>query len=145
MRDPELGLFETHSHKSNEMIQKNCEKYPKNTAFVCASDRIAVGIERGIQKKGASIPDDSGIIGYDGFCLDQVVSPRLTTIRQDVAKLGEICGEMLLNKIEQKGKKQGFKLLDPMLVKRETTRRKGDVENVSVNNLKPLAKNLLCP
>ncbi|MBT0883702.1 hypothetical protein, partial [Campylobacter sp. 2018MI13] len=64
---------------------------------------------------------------------------------QDVAKLGEICGEMLLNKIEQKGKKQGFKLLDPMLVKRETTRQKRGGENVSVNNLKPLAKNLLCP
>ena len=68
------------------------------------------------------------IIGYDGIFLDQVVSPRLTTIRQDVAKLGEICGEMLLNKIEQKGKKQGFKLLDPMLVKRETTRQKGGIE-----------------
>ena len=90
--------------------------------------RIAVGIERAIQKKGASIPDDYGIIGYDGIFLDQVVSPRLTTIRQDGAKLGEICGEMLLNKIEQKGKKQGFKLLDPMLVKRETTRREGGIE-----------------
>ena len=128
LREPEIVRVENHSHKSQEMLQKNWEKYPQNTAFVCASDRIAVGIERAIQEKGASIPDDYGIIGYDGIFLDQVVSPRLTTIRQDVAKLGEICGEMLLNKIEQKGKKQGFKLLDPMLVKRETTRRKGGVE-----------------
>lgn len=128
LREPEIVRVENHSHKSQEMLQKNWEKYPKNTAFVCASDRIAVGIERAIQEKGASIPDDYGIIGYDGIFLDQVVSPRLTTIRQDVAKLGEICGEMLLNKIEQKGKKQGFKLLDPMLVKRETTRRKGGIE-----------------
>ena len=102
---------ENHSHKSQEMLQKNWEKYPKNTAFVCASDRIAVGIERAIQKKGASIPDDYGIIGYDGIFLDQVVSPRLTTIRQDVAKLGEICGEMLLNKEKRHAKREAAKML----------------------------------
>lgn len=127
LKEPEIVRVENHSHKSQEMLRRNWGKYPENTAFICASDRIAVGIERAILEKGASIPDDYGIIGYDGVFLDQVVSPRLTTVRQDVARLGEICGEMLLSKIEQKGKKQGFKLLDPTLVKRETTRRKGCV------------------
>lgn len=60
LREPEIVRVENHSHKSQEMLQKNWEKYPKNTAFVCASDRIAVGIERAIQKRAQAFPMITG-------------------------------------------------------------------------------------
>lgn len=125
LKEPRIIRVPNHSHRSQEIIAENWDDFPINTAFICASDRIAVGIEREIQRHEADIPEKYGIIGYDGVFLDQVASPRLTTIRQDVTKQGEICGEMLLRKIEQNGSNQGFKLLDPVLVRRSTMRDRG--------------------
>lgn len=128
LKEPRIIRVPNHSHRSQEIIAENWDDFPINTAFICASDRIAVGIEREIQRHEADIPEKYGIIGYDGVFLDQVASPRLTTIRQDVTKQGEICGEMLLRKIEQNGSNQGFKLLDPVLVRRSTMRDRGSGE-----------------
>ena len=119
--EPEIVRINNHSHTSEAKISQLWEKYPKKTVFVCASDRLAVGVERAIQNKGGKIPEDYGVIGYDGVFLDKVASPQLTTIKQDIVNLGEICGEMLLKKISQKGQKQGFKLIEPTLIKRGTT------------------------
>lgn len=97
------------------------EKFAPNTCFICASDRIAVGVVRAIQKNG-NIPRDFGIIGFDGVFLDQVSNPKLTTIKQNLFKLGELLAEMILQKIKQGGAQQGEVLIEPELIKSESTR-----------------------
>lgn len=44
------------------------------------------------------MPEEFGVIGFDGVFLDQISSPKLTTIKQDIIRMGEVCGEMLLKK-----------------------------------------------
>ena len=87
--------------------------------FVCSSDRLALGAVRGIINAGGHLPEEFGVIGFDGVFLDQISSPKLTTIKQDIIRMGEVCGEMLL-KIEEKGASQGYRRF-PELVIRETT------------------------
>ncbi|WP_172997411.1 LacI family DNA-binding transcriptional regulator, partial [Lactobacillus helveticus] len=88
----------------------------------CASDRIAVGVVRQLQDEGARIPEDFGVIGFDGVFLDQVSNPKLTTIKQPIFKMGEMLASMLLQKIAQSGSPQGEIMLKPELIRRETTR-----------------------
>jgi DNA-binding LacI/PurR family transcriptional regulator len=121
-KKPQIIRVNNHSHSAEEVIGESWGKYPVNTGFVCASDRIALGVERAIIKQGGHIPDDYGIIGHDGVFLDQVADPRLTTIRQEVIKMGEECAKMVLRKIEQDGSPQGERLFVPTLIPRETTR-----------------------
>lgn len=75
--------------------------------FICASDRIAVGVVRQLQDERARIPEDFGVIGFDGVFLDQVSNPKLTTIKQPIFEMGKMLAKMLLQKIDQSGSPQG--------------------------------------
>ena len=121
---PEIVRFENRSRYSNQFIDEQFARYPKNTAFVCSSDRLAIGVERGLQKHEANIPKDYGVIGFDGVFLDQIAYPRLTTIKQSVVEMGASCATMLLNKINQKGAPQGNQLFEPKLIVRGSTKLK---------------------
>lgn len=110
------------STQSEIFIEEQWDSFEKNTCFICSSDRLAIGIERGLINCGAKVPEDFGIIGFDGVFLDQVSSPKLTTMKQDIIKMGEACGEMLVKKIEENGQTQGYRRFLPKLVARESTR-----------------------
>lgn len=114
--------IENHSHAAQSLIHQHYTEFKKNTCFICASDRIAIGVERQLQIEGGKIPTDFGVIGFDGVFLDQVANPKLTTIRQAIFKIGELLADMLLKKIAQKGKSQGRIMIKPMLIKRESTK-----------------------
>lgn len=111
-----------HSHVSEHYLVEHWHEFSPNTCFICASDRLALGIERGLQRCGARIPLDFGIIGFDGVFLDQIASPKLTTVKQHVTLMGHECGRLLLKKIDQDNAPQGQLELPPELIVRETTR-----------------------
>lgn len=126
-RIPQIHRFENRSRYTAKFISDNWVDFPKGTVFVCGSDRLAIGIERSILKLGGKIPQEYGIIGFDGVFLDQIASPQLTTIKQHVIEMGVACAKMLLNKIAQNGAPQGNVLFDPELIIRESTDRKSVV------------------
>lgn len=119
---PKIFRVENHSSKSEKLIVENWKKFAPNTCFICASDRIAVGVVRGLQHMGANIPRDFGIIGFDGVFLDQVSNPKLTTVKQPIVEMGCCLADMILNKISQSGAQQGEMLINPTLIKRQSTR-----------------------
>lgn len=121
---PEIVRFANRSRFSYQFMEEQFARYPKNTAFVCSTDRLAIGIERGLQSNGAIIPEDYGVVGFDGVFLDQIAFPRLTTVKQPVFEMGKACANMLLNKIKQKGAPQGNQLFEASLVVRGSTQRK---------------------
>jgi DNA-binding LacI/PurR family transcriptional regulator len=119
---PRIHRMANRSHISQGFIEQHWSEFARNTCFVCASDRLAIGVVRAILAKGGRIPEDFGVIGHDGVFLDQVSNPQLTTVQQQVMSLGEHLARMLLSKIDQSGAQQGEVLLTPQLVARGTTR-----------------------
>lgn len=69
---------------------------PETTAFICTSDRVAMHLMAHLQSKGATIPDDFSVVGFDG--VDEAASfrPSLTTIRQPGVGKGEAAVELIL-------------------------------------------------
>ena len=114
--------FPNHSTKTEEYIDTHWDEFDKKTCFVCSSDRLALGVVRGIMKAGGKLPEEYGVIGFDGVFLDQISSPKLTTVKQDIIRMGEACGEMLLKKIDEKGASQGYRRFFPEVILRETTK-----------------------
>ena len=108
---PQIYRVSNHTHAAQ-----------KDTCFICASDRIAVGVVRQLQDERARIPEDFGVIGFDGVFLDQVSNPKLTTIKQPIFEMGKMLAKMLLQKIDQSGSPQGELMVKPQLIRRETTR-----------------------
>lgn len=111
---PELHRFDNHSHLSEKFVEDNWDKITKNTAFICASDCLAIGIERGVVRCGGKIPEDFGVTGFDGVFLNQVASPHITTIKQSIIEMGSALGENLLDKIES-NTGQGALVFEPKI------------------------------
>lgn len=98
------------------------EKQP--TAIFCASDMLAIGAMQAIRESGKKVPEDYSIIGFDGIDLGQVLSPRLTTIRQDTNKMGKIAANQILQMINDKNHRRTRETftVDTQLITGETTR-----------------------
>src|SRR5450759_1987945 len=68
-------------------------------AVFAASDVMAIGAMAAIEKAGLSVPDDIAIVGYDDSPYALLVSPQLTTIRQDAPAQGIAAADGLLRMI----------------------------------------------
>ncbi len=70
------------------------------TAFMCCSDYYAVILMKYFSERGVSIPEDLSFTGFDDILLARVVSPELTTVRQDITEKGRCSVEYLLKMIQ---------------------------------------------
>ena len=70
------------------------------TAVFAAADMMAVGAIRAVQPAGLSVPGDVAIVGFDDIRVAELLSPPLTTIRQDMVGIGLAAGRALVEQIE---------------------------------------------
>ena len=75
------------------------------------------------QKRGLRVPEDVSIVGYDDIELASMVTPALTTVRQNVSKKGEAAAKMLLDILDGKAVKEPFIMLPVSLSIRESVRK----------------------
>ncbi len=91
------------------------------TAFVCASDILALGAIRAARRSGLRVPDDVSVVGFDDSALMSCTEPPLTTVRQPIDAMGRTAIELLLAQI-QGAPATGVELLfEPELVLRSST------------------------
>lgn len=94
------------------------------TAMFCASDMIAIGAMQAIHENGLKVPEDFSIIGFDGIDIGQLITPRLTTIRQDSNKMGRIAANHILQMINEKNPRKFTKTVtvDTYLITGDSTK-----------------------
>ncbi len=68
---------------------------------VAASDLIALGAIRALQRAGRAVPGDVSVIGFDNLRFARYASPALSTVSQDTAKAGRLLVSKLLDAGEQ--------------------------------------------
>lgn len=89
-------------------------------AAFCTEDMVAVGILKGMHKKGVRVGRDFGLVGFDNIQMGRQVFPELTTVDQNIFEKGETATKTLL-KILSKKNSLGSRLILPVsLVARET-------------------------
>ncbi|MBN1777510.1 MAG: LacI family DNA-binding transcriptional regulator [Clostridiales bacterium] len=70
------------------------------TCILISDDYAALGAYDAINAAGLRIPQDISVAGYDGIPMMQMIKPRLTTVRQDTARLGAEAAHRLVELIE---------------------------------------------
>lgn len=70
------------------------------TCIIAPDDYSALGILNVAGRRGLRIPEDLSVAGFDGIPFTKVLEPKLTTVRQDVDKIGAEAGKQLINLIE---------------------------------------------
>ncbi|WP_155969746.1 LacI family DNA-binding transcriptional regulator [Streptococcus ruminantium] len=119
-RETHLYRLENSSRLAEEFV-KNSDLLLENTCFICASDRLALGITRGLLALGKSIPQDVGVIGFDGFFLDRMSRPSLTTMKQPIRQMGALSVKQLMTILEGKPLTKQGHYCQATLIERETT------------------------
>lgn len=59
-------------------------------AIFAANDAIALGVLEQLSRMGLAVPDDIGVVGFDGLAAGEHSHPPLTTIEPDFAEAGRV-------------------------------------------------------
>ena len=95
-------------HTVNEAMTKAEEfliQQPKTTAMFACNDIMALGVINGCRNLDRLVPDQLSVVGFDNIELLALMAPKLTTVDQNMGKLGKEAANMLLDIIEAKDKK----------------------------------------
>ncbi|WP_114856206.1 LacI family DNA-binding transcriptional regulator [Brachybacterium sp. YJGR34] len=65
-------------------------------AVICHSDLVAFAACRGLRERGARVPEDVSVVGFDGLDLGRVFDPPLTSVSADPAGIGRRCAQWVL-------------------------------------------------
>ncbi|NQD37329.1 LacI family DNA-binding transcriptional regulator [Permianibacter sp. IMCC34836] len=87
-------------------------------AIVAASDQIAIAAQRALHRAGRRVPDDVALVGFDDIPVAELLTPSLTTMRQDTDRAGELLVTQLIQRIH--GQAIDNITLDAELIVRES-------------------------
>jgi len=93
------------------------------TALFVGNDQMALGAIRALRERGARVPQDVSIVGFDDIPEAAYFEPPLTTVRQDFATLGQQAVDLLLARIEAPDAPPHQRVLYPKLIERASVMR----------------------
>lgn len=97
--------------------------HPGITAVYCANDLIALGVMSAARGSGRTVGHDLSVAGFDDIFISQLVSPALTTIRQQISRLGRQAAETAVAAIAGRSDGPGRIVLPVEMVIRGSTAR----------------------
>ena len=97
--------------------------HPRATAVFATADILAIGIMEGVADSGATVPDDLSVIGFDNLDLCAYVTPKLTTVAQDIGEKAATAVRMLIGSIETGKQPRKAVTIGVDLVERASTAR----------------------
>jgi DNA-binding LacI/PurR family transcriptional regulator len=74
-------------------------EYPDLDGIFVANDLMATATLRVLSQLGKRVPEDVAVVGFDDSVVATTTTPKLTTVRQPVEKLGARLAEILLAKL----------------------------------------------
>lgn len=95
------GVVKSISPEEGYKITKKLLTDNKNVdGIFFTSDLLAVGALKYIQEIGIRVPHNIKIVSYDDISVCSIVTPRLTTIHQDIEIIGAMAAKALINQFE---------------------------------------------
>jgi DNA-binding LacI/PurR family transcriptional regulator len=95
------------------------------SAIMCFNDMLAIGVLKGCQQGGLSIPTDLSITGFDNITFSAFTNPPLTTFDQPKQSIGSEAARLLLELLNSASPEKSFepkeiKLQGRLLVRQST-------------------------
>ncbi|WP_249403818.1 LacI family DNA-binding transcriptional regulator [Sphingomonas sp. CFBP 13720] len=97
-------------------------------AVFCGNDMMAIGVLMTLRRAGIAVPDAVAVAGFDDVPLARLISPSLTTLRIDIAGIGERAVARLVDLVGG-ADDRAIEHLAPVLIVRETTVSQQNPEN----------------
>jgi LacI family transcriptional regulator len=111
---PELGY---------PITKQLLERGQRFTALFAYNDISAIGACWALREAGIRVPEDVSVMGFDDIPAAGFNSPRLTTVRQPLERMGQIAAKTLVDRIEGIAEYVAEIAIEPELVVRASTSR----------------------
>lgn len=85
---------------TEKLVEQLLDLPERPTCIIAPDDYSALGILNVASRRGLRIPEDLSVAGFDGIPFTEVLEPKLTTVRQDVDRIGAEAAKQLINLIE---------------------------------------------
>lgn len=124
-KTPDLSTFD------NRAIQGFLARPDRPTALIACNDLIALEVFEACRALGLRIPEDLALVGCDDDAVAALVTPPLTTVRQDAYAIGVRAAEVLIGLLNGKPVERGHVLPVELIVRAScgashVTSRRGD-------------------
>jgi LacI family transcriptional regulator len=86
---------------------------PRPTAIFASNDSMAIGALSALRRAGLRVPEDIALAGFDDIPVCAYLTPALTSVRVDVARLGILAVETLIHAVQRKMSEQVRQVLLP--------------------------------
>ena len=100
------------------------KKHGERIGLFCTSDYLAEKVYNTFRRKNVRIPEDYGIIGFDGMGIKLNGDISLTTISQDFYNIGKVASETILKILENSRVPHDSVKLPVKIIQGDTTSRK---------------------
>lgn len=110
----------THEH-GRDLGRRLRAAHPNASAVFATADILAIGVMAGLAEAGLSVPGDVSVVGFDDLDLCRYVTPKLTTVAQDITAKASTAVDLLLRSIEDDEHPAAPVTLDVRLVVRDST------------------------
>lgn len=97
------------------------ERYPDTTAVFAANDIMAMGALAALRERGADVPGDVSLVGYDDTPLASSRYLSLTSVDDMSGAMGRVAAELLLARIDGLATEATQSLIEPRLVVRSSS------------------------
>jgi DNA-binding LacI/PurR family transcriptional regulator len=95
------------------------------TAVFAVNDEMAIGALRELRAQNIAVPERVSVVGFDDIRSARDVVPALTTLRQDVSRLGQRAAEILLSVLNGTAQPMSRVAIPVELIVRESTTASG--------------------
>ncbi|HUK17885.1 MAG TPA: LacI family DNA-binding transcriptional regulator [Bryobacteraceae bacterium] len=106
-------------------MKRLLEIKPRPDGVFCFNDPTAVGAMKAVLETGLNLPNDVAIVGCGNVAYADFLRVPLTSVDQQSGQIGERAGKLALSLLLQRPTRPRQILLEPKLVERASTRRKG--------------------
>lgn len=120
---PELEAHGRFTESSgDEAARVLVARTPRPTALFAANDCMAIGALSALRELGLRVPEDIVVAGFDDIAIASYLTPRLTTVRVEAARLGERAVQLLMDAIRSRPPgSSAHEILPASLVVRESS------------------------
>lgn len=115
------NTVETTHGSGREFGHRLAAELPDVTAVVATADIMAIGAIEGLAESGLTVPTDVSVVGYDDTEIARYVTPKLTTVAQDLPAKASVSVRLLLDHLLRGETPDKATTLEVTLIQRATT------------------------
>ncbi len=115
----ELTIATMTAQAAEPAVSELLSRAPDVTAVVCVNDMAALGVLKRLRDLRLAVPGDMSVVGFDDSYFAALLSPALTTVRQQPYLLGKTAAGLIID--HNPAKPTETVVYQPKLVVREST------------------------